>query len=256
MPEEFTIDQLAARSGVPSRTIRQYQTTGLLPPPERKGRVGMYAENHVERLAAISRLQERGYSLAGMIDLFESWALGRGLGHVIGEGGDRPANPEPAIDEAPVYFDHEQLLEAVPWLSKVATRKAATVASLITRRVPSEMGWIVRSPAMLTIVAELIEAGVTVSEAINLSASLQATADELASKIAAVIATIEPETTRVTLLRRNRSQLGRATSTFVVEAVGRALPSDDRAQIRIGAVRDKRSSRKPRTPLMVIESHA
>ena len=32
-PGEYTIDELAARSGVPSRTIRFYQAKGVLPPP-------------------------------------------------------------------------------------------------------------------------------------------------------------------------------------------------------------------------------
>ncbi len=39
---EFTIDELSARSGIPSRTIRYYQSEGALPPPERRGRVARY----------------------------------------------------------------------------------------------------------------------------------------------------------------------------------------------------------------------
>ena len=41
----------------------------LLPPPERQGRVGLYGDRHVQRLQLISRLQRRGYSLAGIRDL-------------------------------------------------------------------------------------------------------------------------------------------------------------------------------------------
>jgi DNA-binding transcriptional MerR regulator len=248
MSDEFTIDQLASRSGIPSRTIRQYQTAGLLLPPERKGRVGVYVEQHVERLAAISRLQERGYSLAGMLDLFESWALGRGLHHVIGVDADQLGNPEPAIDEAPVFLDHKQLVDALPCLSKTSLRKAATEAGLITRREPANAGWIVRSAASLAIVAELIDAGIAPTDAIALHSVLRSTATQLASQIADVIATIEPDTARAAFLRRNRAQLGKATVTLIVEAVGEALPSGDRRQIRIGAVRDQRTPTKPRLP--------
>ena len=51
---------------VPVRTIREYQTMGVLPPPERRGRVGLYRTTHVARLELIARLQVRGYSLAGI----------------------------------------------------------------------------------------------------------------------------------------------------------------------------------------------
>lgn len=38
----LTIDEIARDAGVPSSTIRLYQNKGLLPPPERRGRVGYY----------------------------------------------------------------------------------------------------------------------------------------------------------------------------------------------------------------------
>ena len=41
-PDQLTIDELAAQSRVPSRTIRYYQSKGVLPPPEIKGRVAYY----------------------------------------------------------------------------------------------------------------------------------------------------------------------------------------------------------------------
>ena len=59
--EEWTIDQLAQRSGVPARTVREYQTLGLVHPPRRSGRIGLYDASHLRRLALIARLQERGY---------------------------------------------------------------------------------------------------------------------------------------------------------------------------------------------------
>jgi DNA-binding transcriptional MerR regulator len=70
-PTTFTIDELAARSGVPSRTIRYYQSEGALPPPERRGRVAMYDEDHLERLQLISELQGRGLSLGLIRDLVQ-----------------------------------------------------------------------------------------------------------------------------------------------------------------------------------------
>ena len=66
---EHTIDDLAAISGVPSRTIRFYQSKGVLPRPELKGRVAYYGPAHVERLKLIASLQDRGLRIDGIREL-------------------------------------------------------------------------------------------------------------------------------------------------------------------------------------------
>ena len=58
------VEELAARVDVSVDTIRFYQKRRLLPPPERRGRIGWYGPEHVERLARIKDLQRRGFSLA------------------------------------------------------------------------------------------------------------------------------------------------------------------------------------------------
>src|SRR5258708_12555211 len=66
---ELTVDELAQRARLPVRTIREYQTLRLLPAPRRQGRIGVYGQAHLDRLAAIGRLPRRGYSLAAIKDL-------------------------------------------------------------------------------------------------------------------------------------------------------------------------------------------
>ena len=57
----MTIDQLAAATGTTSRRIRSFQTLGLLPRPELRGRTGVYGDDHIVRVSAILRLQDRGF---------------------------------------------------------------------------------------------------------------------------------------------------------------------------------------------------
>lgn len=81
---ELTIDQLAQQVGLPSSTIRLYQTRGLLPAPRREGRVAWYGPGHLARIDLIGRLQERGFSLAAIGELVQGWEDGRSLDQVLG----------------------------------------------------------------------------------------------------------------------------------------------------------------------------
>jgi DNA-binding transcriptional MerR regulator len=65
------IDDLAQLSGIPSGTIRFYQRDGLIPPPEREGRVAYYDHGHLARLERVKTLQSQGLPLALVRDLLE-----------------------------------------------------------------------------------------------------------------------------------------------------------------------------------------
>jgi len=58
-----TIDELARLSGVTVRSIRAYQSRGLLPPPRVKARTGYYGPDHEARLELIKELQGEGVKL-------------------------------------------------------------------------------------------------------------------------------------------------------------------------------------------------
>lgn len=81
---EYSVDELARAAGSSVRNVRAYQDRGLLPPPERRGRVGVYFDSHLKRLRLISQLLERGYSSANIKELLEAWEQGRDLDHVLG----------------------------------------------------------------------------------------------------------------------------------------------------------------------------
>lgn len=61
-----TIDALALEVGLTVRTTRYYASLGLLPPPQRRGRIAYYDDRHRLRLEIIRIMQDRGFSLAGI----------------------------------------------------------------------------------------------------------------------------------------------------------------------------------------------
>lgn len=105
--EGLTIDALAHTSGLPSSTIRLYQTKGLLAPPRRVGRTAHYGPDHVRRLDVIGRLQERGFSLAAIKAILDAWRVGDDLADLIGSetgAGDGPVTLSP--DDVTRFFPH------------------------------------------------------------------------------------------------------------------------------------------------------
>jgi DNA-binding transcriptional MerR regulator len=61
---EVRVEALARAAGISVDTIRFYQKRRLLPPPRREGRIAWYGPEHVDRIARIRELQQRGLSLA------------------------------------------------------------------------------------------------------------------------------------------------------------------------------------------------
>ena len=113
---DMTIDQIAQHADIPVSTVRLYQNKGLLPPPERRGRVGFYGDIHRDRLRLIAHLQERGFSLAAIKESLDSWNAGRSLDHLLGVGDVAPALVrEPlrlSLAELAERFDGVELAQA------------------------------------------------------------------------------------------------------------------------------------------------
>ena len=220
---EFTVDELARDAQLPVRTIREYQTLRLLPPPRRRGRVGVYGQEHAQRLAVIARLQRRGYSLAAIRDLLEARAEGTGLAALLGID----AGPA-ALDETPLRLTRTQLRARLPGLTTAALRHARAVGLVVP---DGRQHFIVRSPALLALVADGIGAGIGVTEMLDLVGvlrdGLSALADSLADQLAGHI--LEPLDRRGRLaeagpvLRRGRLLLLQGAASMLAGRLGAAL---------------------------------
>lgn len=64
--ELLTVDELAAATEMTVRTTRYYAGLGLLPAPERRGRMAYYGPRHRARLELIRALQDHGFTLAAV----------------------------------------------------------------------------------------------------------------------------------------------------------------------------------------------
>ena len=87
----MTIDQLAAAAGTTTRRVRALQTLGVLPHPALRGRTGLYGPAHRDRLDAVLRLQDQGFSLESVRVLFAAFDAGASLADVLGLPGSSEA---------------------------------------------------------------------------------------------------------------------------------------------------------------------
>jgi DNA-binding transcriptional MerR regulator len=248
--ESLTIDDLARQVQLPVRTIREYHTMRLLPPPRRQGRLGLYDGRHVERLRLITRLQRRGYSLAGIRDMIAAWEKGADLTTLLGVDGDRAA-----LGETPLMLTRAELLRRLPELDQAALSRASQIGLV---RGHGADHFLVRSPALLGLLSDWARAGVSVEAALDVIEVLCDDLGELARKLADLIVgrLWEPAsaTSRVgelrDLLRRGRPLMLQGAASALADRLSAALSaraettSDGREpraalnEVRVGAIAD------------------
>lgn len=156
----YTVDELASAAGVPSRTIRFYQSVGVLPRPARRGRVALYDDRHIERLRLVGHLQERGLSLRAVRHLLRQDSEdARLLSGCLGL-------EKPWSDDRRTTIGHDEL-EAI-----IGDRPPGTIASLVqfgivareahAGTVPS---YRIASPGLLRVTLALQASGVDIETA-------------------------------------------------------------------------------------------
>ena len=220
--DEFTVDEVAAKVGLPVRTIREYQTIGLLPGPERRGRVGVYRASHVARLDLIARLQKRGYSLAGIGDLVRSWRDGADLGEVLGLEPDQLVH----LDEPGTPATLDQLAVLLPAL--VPDRLEDVIASGLVESCGPDR-YCVPSPSLLQLTIDSLAAGYEADRVLGLLTTIRTATAAIAGATIDLLAD-RPEGTGtdelIALATRGRGLLAHGTGRLTVHAIGRSLGID------------------------------
>ena len=234
---EYRIDELAREAGTTVRNVRAYQDRGLIAPPRREGRVGMYSEAHLARLRLIGQLLERGYTLANIGELIGGLERGHDLGDLIGLGA---AIVSPWSDEVPTYVTPLELAEMFGGEASVEALEDAVKLGLV--EVEDER-FRVPSPRLLHAGAELYAAGVPLDAIMDIAKKLRRDTDRIAARFVELAEThlfapygdeLPPpeDIPRITeLVRRLRpltemavdAELARAMERRVAERFGRRL---------------------------------
>ncbi|HXX88777.1 MAG TPA: MerR family transcriptional regulator [Acidimicrobiales bacterium] len=175
---EYRIDELARLAGTTVRNVRAYQDRGLIPPPRRAGRVGLYSEAHLARLRLVASLLERGYTLANIRELITAWESGTDVAELLGL--------EAAI-VAPWSSEEPTVVAAGDLAAMFGAADPAEVLPSIATSIemgllePTTDGFVVRSPVILRAGAELVAAGIPLEAAVQLAVQLRADLDAVAA---------------------------------------------------------------------------
>jgi DNA-binding transcriptional MerR regulator len=186
----MTIDELARRAGTTSRNVRAYQERGLLPPPERAGRAGVYGEGHLARLRLIASLSERGFSLASIGALLRAWEAGHSIGDLLAVEQAVTADDE----DPPVVITLDQLGEQFGGTDADAIARAVELGLLE----PVDDGVRVHTPELLEIGAELVRLGIPVGAVVDEAGALLADATRVADRFVGLFTehVVEPDLAR------------------------------------------------------------
>jgi DNA-binding transcriptional MerR regulator len=164
---EYRIDDLAREAGTTVRNVRVYQDRGLLPPPRREGRAGIYSDVHLGRLRLIGQLLERGYTFAHIAEFFEGWQSGKNLSEVLGL---EEVLTTAWSDEMASNVTAEELLEKYGEEGLTPETLALSIEQELI--VPEGDRYRVPSPRLLHAGSEMVKAGIPLEVVLGLSAAL------------------------------------------------------------------------------------
>jgi len=178
---EYGIDDLARAAGTTVRNVRAYQDRGLLPPPTRRGRSGVYQTSHLARLRVIGQLLQRGYSLANIEELTSAWERGHDLKELLGL---EAAITTPWSAEIATYVTFAELAKLFGLKPSAGDLAEAVALGILV----DEGGrYRVPSPRLLHAGAELVRAGIPVDEMLDIIRNVRGVVEGLADTLVRLV---------------------------------------------------------------------
>ena len=203
----YSLQELVERSELPARTIRWYQSEGLLPKPGKRGRDAVYSDEHLERLALIADLRDRGLTLVAIRDLVKRESPTRTVAEWLGVDATLTA---PWSDDRPRVIEREELA------AMVDGRRSGLLAELQDAgyvKSADRGTWLVPSPTLLDLALQLYDAGIDV----ELSGQLR---DLLRRRLAKAV----DDAVKLLVERTGAGFAGTATPAELATAVGALRP--------------------------------
>ena len=181
---EFTIDELARTADTTVRNVRAYQDRGLIPPPERRGRVGIYTDVHLHRLKLIGKLLDRGYTLGNILELITASEKGHDLNQLLGLG---TAISGPWTDEVPGYFTLEELIGM--FAEQMTPQSMESLSTIIELGLIEPEGDRFRaySPRLVHVGAQLVQSGIDLSKLVEIIKLLRGNVEEAANRLVQIV---------------------------------------------------------------------
>lgn len=170
--DELTIDELARRSGMSVRNIREHQARGLVPPPEVRARTGYYGPEHLARLRLITELQTEGFNLRGIKRLLED---ADGVTDRLVEV--RRAVTEPFETEQPQIFSPEELAERFGGRDEAAIERAVRLGALVPL---GDGRFEAPSPSLIDAAEEVVSRGVRLRTALAVLEQMERSSKDVA----------------------------------------------------------------------------
>ncbi|WP_186106719.1 MerR family transcriptional regulator [Burkholderia gladioli] len=242
---EYTVDELARVTDTTVRNVRAYQDRGLLTPPRKRGRVGIYDDTHVARLKVINHLLARGYTLSNIQDLIKAIDDGHDLRSILGL--------ENAIGgrwthERPKTYSLADLVSMFGPQTPASLMRV-TELGLLERR---GLSFVAKTPGLIEAAGALVREGIPVRELVDAMSIARPHFDAIARVLVdLVVRRLDrydegslPPATDVPALVDAIWRLRPLSATFVEGEMNRALEAASGAYLggRVATILDKQLS--------------
>ena len=185
---EYRAEELAIKAGTTVRNLRAYRDHGLLAAPERRGRLAVYNDSHLDRLLLISELIRRGYTLANIGELLAGQARGVDVAELLGV---EAALLGPVTSGRGAVLTGAELMEM--YQVSDGSRIDASVRVGILEPINGDVAlperrYRIRKPRALRAGGDLIDAGVPLDDAIAESGEIAKDVKSIAHKLVMLVA--------------------------------------------------------------------
>ncbi len=172
--KSFTIEVLAQRTGMTVRALRSWNSKGLLPPAQIRGRTGYYTDEHVHRVEHVRALIGEGYNLGVIAKMLatadDEESVVAFAQAVVTSHGDR--DQQMVVSAADV---------TAPWDDDVPEGFISDLVGLGLLEAIDDASYEVASPRLFRITERLAAEGISASAVLEVTRALSAESDRIAA---------------------------------------------------------------------------